>query len=74
MKSLMKMKHPMKTKNAKIRICQKKILKLKLRKWKHRKHIRNLKSITEKNLQKRIVRVLKVNKTQSRRSLNEWRH
>jgi hypothetical protein len=41
MKSLMKMKHPMKTKNAKIRICQKKILKLKMRKWKLRKHIRN---------------------------------
>ena len=41
MKSLMKKKHPMKTKNVKIRICQKKILKLKMRKWKLRKHIRN---------------------------------
>lgn len=40
MKSLMKMKLPMKTKNAKIRICQKKSLKLKLRKWKSRKQIR----------------------------------
>jgi len=74
MKILMKMKLPMKKKKAKIRRCLKKSLIHKLRIWKDWKKISKLKFNLVKNLQMRIMKALKVNKTRSRRNLYEWKH